>query len=199
MLRLNVGTNRKIGRPDFGSAGASCNLELELDTALFQDLDGLQQVVRRAYAACNQAVNDELSRLTHHDGSQHHDAGQTHDQPAAIQEPVVEIRTTPAINGATVTRIQPAQFTTQPSPRPATTSQVRAIRAICSRRKIDLVALLRDRFGIQTADELGIRQASALIDELKGDEGTGGPSTSNVSGNGAGNHAGTYAVNGGAR
>jgi hypothetical protein len=200
MLRLNVGTNRKIGRPDFGSAGASCNLELELDTALFQDLDGLQQVVRRAYAACNQAVNDELSRLTHHDGRQHHDAGQTHDQPAAIQEPVVEIRTTPAINGATVTRIQPAQFTTQPSPRPATTSQVRAIRAICARRKIDLVALLRDRYGIQTADELGIRQASALIDELKSDMGTGGPSTNTgTSGNGAGNHAGTYAVNGGAR
>ena len=198
MLRLNVGTNRKIGQPDFGSAGASCNLELELDTALFQDLDGLQQVVRRAYAACNQAVNDELSRLSN--GSQHHDGGQTHDQPAANPEPVVEIRTTPAINGATVTRIQPAQFTTQPSPRPATTSQVRAIRAICSRRKIDLVALLRERYGIQTADELGIRQASALIDELKSDEGTGGPSTNtDTNGNGSGNHAGTYAVNGGAR
>ena len=194
MLRLNVGTNRKIGQPDFGSAGASCNLELELDTALFQDLDGLQQVVRRAYAACNQAVNDELSRLTN--GSQHHDAGQTHNQPASIQEPVVEVRTSPAINGATVTRIQPAQFTTQPSPRPATTSQVRAIRAICSRRKIDLVALLRDRYGIQTADELGIRQASTLIDELKGDEPATSPGTN---GHANGNGSGTYAVNGGAR
>ena len=47
MLRLNVGTNRKIGQPDYGSAGASCNLELELDTGLFQDLEGLQQVVKR--------------------------------------------------------------------------------------------------------------------------------------------------------
>ena len=188
MLRLNVGTNRKIGQPDFGSAGASCNLELELDTALFQDLDGLQQVVRRAYAACNQAVNDELSRLTN--GSQHHDAGQTHEP---TPEPVVEIRTSPAINGATVTRIQPAQFTTQPSPRPATTSQVRAIRAICSRRKIDLLALLRDRYGIQTADELGIRQASALIDELKGDEPTNGHTNGHTNGNGA------YATTGGAK
>ena len=193
MLRLNVGTNRKIGQPDYGSAGASCNLELELDTALFQDLDGLQQVVRRAYAACNQAVNDELSRLTHHDGSQHDDGAQSHEP---TPEPVVEIRTTPAINGATVTRIQPAQFTPQPSPRPATTSQVRAIRAICSRRKIDLLALLRDRYGIQTADELGIRQASALIDELKCDEGSSHPGTN---GHANGNGSGTYAVNGGAR
>ena len=89
-----------------------------------------------------------------------------------------------------VTRIRPAQFTTQPSPRPATTSQVKAIRAICARRKIDLVGMLRERFGLTTADELGIRQASNLIDELKGDEPTASPGTN---GNGA------YAMNGGAR
>ena len=198
MLRLNVGTNRKIGQPDYGSAGASCNLELELDTTLFQDLDGLQQVVRRAYAACNQAVNDELARLTHH--SQHHEVS----QPGISPEPVVEIRTSPAINGARVSTSIPARTITpacttttaetHPSPRPATTSQVRAIRAICSRRKIDLVGLLREKFGIQTADELGIRQASDLIDELKSDEPTASPGT-----NGHANGNGTYAVNGGAR
>ena len=202
MLRLNVGTNRKIGQPDYGSAGASCNLELELDTALFQDLDGLQQVVRRAYAACNQAVNDELARLTHH--SQHHDVS----QPGISPEPVVEIRTSPMNPGARVTTSIPARTTTpartitptrtttetHPSPRPATTSQVRAIRAICSRRKIDLVGLLREKFGIQTADELGIRQASDLIDELKSDEPTASPGT-----NGHANGNTAYAATGVAR
>ena len=78
---------------------------------------------------------------------------------------------------------------TRPAPRPATVSQVKAIRAIAARRKIDLVGMLRERFGLTTADELGIRQASNLIDELKGDEGTS-PGT-----NGTGN----YAVTGGAR
>jgi hypothetical protein len=67
---------------------------------------------------------------------------------------------------------------------------VKAIRAICARRKIDLVGLLRERFGLSTADELGIRQASNLIDELKSDEPT--PAGSN------GNGAGAYAA-GGAR
>ena len=177
MLKLNVGTNRKIGQPDFGSAGASCNLELELDTGLFQDLDGLQQVVKRAYAACNQAVHDELARIAGDTGK--------NTQPQEI----IEVRTSPAISGTTVTRIQPAQFTNQPSPRPATASQVKAIRAICARRKIDLVGLLRDRFGLTTADELGIRQASNLIDELKSD-GESSPST---------NGNGSYAMNGGAR
>jgi hypothetical protein len=177
MLKLNVGTNRKIGQPDFGSAGASCNLELELDTGLFQDLEGLQQVVRRAYAACNQAVQDELARI----------AGDTckNTQP----QEVIEVRTTPTISGAPVTRIPTAQFTSQPSPRPATASQVKAIRAIAARRKIDLVGMLRERFGLTTADELGIRQASALIDELKSDEGTSPGNNGN----------GTYATTGGAR
>ena len=85
-------------------------------------------------------------------------------------------------------RLSGPQFTNQPSPRPATASQVKAIRAICARRKIDLVGLLREKFGLTTADELGIRQASNLIDELKSDEGT-----SPANGNGA------YATTGGAR
>jgi hypothetical protein len=58
---------------------------------------------------------------------------------------------------------------------------VKAIRAIAARRKIDLVGLLRDKFGLTTADELGIRQASNLIDELKGDE----PTAAGTSGDGA--------------
>ena len=102
-------------------------------------------------------------------------------------------RVTASIPARTIT---PTRTTTEthPSPRPATTSQVRAIRAICSRRKIDLMGLLREKFGIQTADELGIRQASDLIDELKSDEPTASPGT-----NGHANGSGAYAVNGGAR
>jgi hypothetical protein len=106
---------------------------------------------------------------------------------------VVEVRTSPAINGATVTaqsRTPSQRIQTQPSPRPATVSQVKAIRAIASRRRIDLVGLLRERFGLQTADELGIRDASNLIDELKSDDQDG------ASANGHKN--GTYA-SGGAR
>ena len=57
------------------------------------------------------------------------------------------------------------------------------------------MGLLRDRFGLHTADELGIRQASDLIDELKSD-GESGPGTNgHTNPNG---HPG-YATNGGAR
>jgi len=117
-------------------------------------------------------------------------------QPAsqAHAHEAIEVRTGPAITGATVTAHErtPAQrLPSQPSPRPATASQVKAIRAIASRRRIDLAALLRERFGVQTAESLGIRQASDLIDELKSDD---------QNGTGSSGHAnGPYATNGGAR
>jgi len=182
MLKLHAGVSKKVGLPGFSSASASCTIEAELDSSLLMDTAGFQIVVQRAYQSCEQAVEDQIARLTYGNGS---DASQTNAQP----QEVIEVRTTPTISGAPVTRIPTAQFSNQPSPRPATASQVKAIRAIAARRKIDLVGMLRERFGIQTADELGIRQASALIDELRGDEGTS-PGTN---GNGA------YATTGGAR
>jgi hypothetical protein len=192
MLKLHAGVSKKVGLPGFSSASASCTIEAELDSSLLQDHEGFQIVVRRAYQSCEQAVQDQIARLT--------SDGDSEPQP----QEVVEVRTSPAISGATVTRIPAAQIVTNsadtrltnravfrdaPSPRPATASQVKAIRAIAARRKIDLVGLLRDRFGLTTADELGIRQASALIDELKSDE----PTTAGSNGNGA------YATTGGAR
>jgi hypothetical protein len=62
-LKLNVGVNKKIGLPDFGSLGTSCHVEVEVDSSLiFDDLDAFHQKVRQAYVACSQAVNDELAR-----------------------------------------------------------------------------------------------------------------------------------------
>jgi hypothetical protein len=107
---------------------------------------------------------------------------------------VIEVRTSPAITGATITaqsRVPASRVQPQPSPRPATASQVKAIRAIAARRRIDLVGLLRERFGLQTADELGIRDASNLIDELKSDDQDGASASGHTNG--------TYATNGGAR
>jgi hypothetical protein len=181
MLKLHAGVSKKVGLPGFSSASASCTIEAELDSSLLQDHEGFQVVVRRAYQSCEQAVEDEIARLTS-------------DTSVGTQpQEVIEVRTSPAMSGASVTRIPATQFTNQPSPRPATASQVKAIRAIAARRKIDLVGLLRERFGLTTADALGIREASALIDELKSDEPTNGHANGHTNGNGA------YAVTGGAR
>jgi hypothetical protein len=201
MLKLHAGVSKKVGLPGFSSASASCTIEAELDSSLLQDHDGFQTVVRRAYQSCEKAVEDQIARLLLQGNPtpispvcvpdapappQTTNGPQTRSQsPSRAFQPVtqeaIEVRTSPVISGATVTRIPAAQFSTQPSPRPATASQVKAIRAIAARRKIDLVGLLRERFGLTTADELGIRQASNLIDELKSDE----PTTAGTSGDGA--------------
>jgi hypothetical protein len=62
-LKLNGGISKKVGLPDYGSLGTTCNVEVEVDGRLiFDDLDGFHQKVRQAYVACAQAVNDELAR-----------------------------------------------------------------------------------------------------------------------------------------
>jgi hypothetical protein len=214
MLKLHAGVSKKVGLPGFSSASASCTIEAELDSTLLNDTEGFQIVVQRAYQSCEKAVEDQIARLLVQgnptpnspvcvpDVSKHiqtTNGPQTRSQsPSRASQPVtqevIEVRTSPTISGATVTRIPAAQLSTQPSPRPATASQVKAIRAIAARRKIDLVGLLRERFGLTTADELGIRQASNLIDELKSDEPTSSPST-----NGHANGNGACATTGGAR
>jgi hypothetical protein len=187
MLKLHAGVSKKVGLPGFSSASASCTIEAELDSSLLTDSAGFQIVVQRAYQSCEKAVADQIARLTH-------------ESPDDVSQPqpreVIEVRTSPAISGARITAngaelpaTNRAVFRDVPSPRPATASQVKAIRAIAARRKIDLVGLLRERFGLTTADELGIRQASSLIDELKSDD----PTTAGSNGNGA------YAATGGAR
>ena len=205
MLKLHAGVSKKVGLPGFSSASASCTIEAELDGSLLHDREGFQTVVQRAYKSCEKAVEDQIARLLVQgnptpnspvcvpDVSEHPQATngpQTRSQtPSHASQPVpqevIEVRTSPAIGGTRITTTS----NSLPSHRPATASQVRALRAIAARRKIDLVGLLRDRFGLQTADELGIRQASNLIDELKSDEPAATPS----------NGTGAYATTGGAR
>jgi hypothetical protein len=153
-LRLNVGVSRKVGLPDYGSVGASCNVEVEVDANLIdRDLDAFHARVRDVYVACHQAVHDELARL---------------------QSPVEPPRETPAPPPRAASNGQPAgnDHADRPAagrsrPRsPATEKQVRAIRSIASRQHADLDGILQDH-GVSRPEDLSIRQASELIDALK--------------------------------
>jgi hypothetical protein len=56
----------------------------------------------------------------------------------------------------------------QDSGPPATASQARALHAIAKKQHVDLQHLLRDRFGVGKPEDLLLKQASELIDELNG-------------------------------
>jgi hypothetical protein len=154
-LKLNVGVSKKVGLPDYGSAGATCNIEMELDTHLLEtDLDGFHKCVRSVYVAARQAVHDELARLQ--------------GQPAP---PPVETRNgTPdqptRRNGHPVPSTRPAGNRNRP-PRPATANQVRAIEAIARRLNADLEGLLREEFAVERVEDLSMSEASRVIDDLK--------------------------------
>jgi hypothetical protein len=162
-MKLNVGVSRKVGLPDYGSVGASCNLELELDSGLLErDLEAFQTQIRGAYVAAHQAVHDELVRL------QGPKPEAREELSARVANGSVPRNGHPRNNGhAAVTRTQgePAR-----AAKPATPSQVKAIRAIAHKQDADLEAILRQEYEVERPEELTLRQASALIDMLKGAE-----------------------------
>jgi hypothetical protein len=166
-LKLNVGVSRKVGLPDYCSAGASCNVEVELDSGLLQhDLGAFHAEVRAAFIAARQAVDDELVRLQAQSTSS---VGFS----AAVSGHGRRNGTPVQTNGApTRTSGVPARAngTNGRAPRPATPNQIKAIRAIARRQNANLKGLLVDKFGVEMPEDLTLSQASAFIDRLKAGE-----------------------------
>jgi len=77
MIKLNAGVSRKVGEPNYGSRGATVNVELELESSAAQDADVLQDRIRRLFAIARDAVDAELGLPGRAEGTA---AGQ---QPAA--------------------------------------------------------------------------------------------------------------------
>jgi len=162
-MKLNVGVSRKVGQPNYGSVGASCNLEMELDAGLLEkDLDGFHARIRAAYAAAHQAVHDELARL-------HPPANSSTEAPSPARSRYLASNDAYRENGngSVATRVQNNGAR---APRPATANQVKAILAIARRQNTDLLSLLRDEYEFERPEDLSIRQASELIDMLKNQE-----------------------------
>ena len=134
-----VGLAQKIGQPDLGSIGASCQIEIELDGVEPTDRRVAERI-QGAYAACRRAIQAELEGF---------DNGQ-----AAL---------------ARVDRSQASRGTPQRdrSNRNATAAQVNAINVITKKMKLDLAGFLQGQYGTARPEELDIRQASKVIDELK--------------------------------
>lgn len=148
MLKLNVGACKKVGEPNYGSRGASVNVELELETSLIAEPQKLRERIRELFGVVRLSLVEELngnggSRSDSADQQQTHQSNghANHDAP-----------TRP--NG-------------QSQPRGATQSQIKALFAIAKSRGLNLNEVIRDRFRCGKPEQLSIREASQLIDVLK--------------------------------
>jgi hypothetical protein len=149
-VKLSVGLQKKVGQPDYGSFGASCHVEFEIDRSMLdQDMDGFHQKIADAFAACRQAVNDQLAQQSGHSSSNGNGHAGNHSSRNGHSH------TNGNGNGA------------RQEVSSATQSQVRAIFAIARRHRLDPNSVVQERFHLNRVEDLSIQEASSLIDELK--------------------------------
>lgn len=73
-LKTNIGVNRKIADNNYGSRGASVNLEIELDCGLIQEPERLQERIRQVFRLAQQSLDEELARQQQGNGTASHAA-----------------------------------------------------------------------------------------------------------------------------
>src|SRR5215469_8583808 len=86
-IKINVGVNKKIGLPDYGSAGSHCNIEIEADNSILDNAEQFLARVKDAYEVARQSVEEELA---HHrpsyGASQTRSTGQSNREPETQQD-----------------------------------------------------------------------------------------------------------------
>jgi hypothetical protein len=137
MFKLIVGVSKKVGRPDYGSQGASLTLETELAGRLEDDRDLLDRTTRELFAAARSAVDEELAAAIAADERESEQVDE--DAAAARRHPQ----------------------------RRATPRQVRALELLAERRRADLAHLATYFFRVDDVAQLTRRQASLLIRRLQ--------------------------------
>ena len=182
-LTVNVGMSRKSSQ-NYQSEGVSINLTAELDQSLLADPPRLQQEIDRVYLQAHTALERQEAALA---DSRTLTTPRTHtvtvtagtlstlqkgndlrhrQQPRALENGVPSVQQPMSPSIETVTNNFNSNGAHGGALRPATESQLRALRAICKRSQFDLDIEAHDEFGLIAA-QLDVRQASQLIDLLK--------------------------------
>lgn len=167
-MKLNVGLSRKVGEANYGSRGASVNLEQEVDATLINEPQRLQERIREMFRLAQEAVDEELTAGSATTSANH--PATNGDTPANGRSRHMTGRNNS--NRSESNHVRGNGSTRQDGRRsavaPATASQVRALHAIANRQGLNLEAVVNDQYGVAEPESLTITQASELIDELNG-------------------------------
>ncbi len=142
MIKLTASVSKKVPMPDIDFSSRSCSAGAEVELASGAGAEELNEKLRALYVLLEAAVDEQLRGPA----------------PPAPQKPLpekVRRRLAGQIGG---------------NGRKATRAQLRAIQTIASERGMgeeDLAEWLEDGFSVGRAEELSVKDASALIDRLK--------------------------------
>jgi hypothetical protein len=64
-MKLNVGASKKVGEANYGSRGASVNIEMELDSGLIAEPNKLREKIRQLFTLVRSSLAEELNGNGH--------------------------------------------------------------------------------------------------------------------------------------
>ena len=171
-VKLNIGLSRKVGEANYGSRGASINLEVELDNGVLNDPGQLRERVHDLYVLARESVDEELQRPADAGpGEFSHANGNGQGRTNGVANGNAHSSNGHSSNGSGNNRADANSNGNGQNGRVevarATQSQIRAIFAISKRQGLDPHTLISERFRVHKMEDLTIREASSLIDDLK--------------------------------
>jgi len=147
MIRLNVGASRKVSDNHYGSRGGCVNVELELDSTLALDSQKLRDHIRKLFDLANASLSEELQANNEHasvEDSHQRDGGSFNGNGSGAG---------PAVS------VVPVRY--------ATEKQILCIQGLARKHGIPVPELLKQA-GVRVFNDMSVRQASAMIEGLKG-------------------------------
>ena len=146
MIKLNVGACRKVSDNHYGSRGGNVNIELELDSSLALDSTKLRDHIRKLFDLANASLSEELQGTA---------------EPASVEE-LRHQRNDDSFNGnsaGNAVSVAPVRF--------ATEKQIICIQGLARKHGVPVPELLKQA-GVRVFNDMSVRQASLMIENLKG-------------------------------
>ncbi len=172
MLTINVGRSRKITQ-DYQSQGFSLNIEGELPSEVLQDQESLQRSTEQLFQLADRLLDEQVRQATTNDRSDRardENGRQRSPNPRdrGSARPQNDERTHGGrhdgngVNGYHGTRTSPHD-----GQRLLTQAQGRAIRNMAHKLGEDPDTRAQEECGVETVEQLTVKQASEIIDLLR--------------------------------
>jgi len=162
MIRLSANLSKKVPLPGVEYSSQQYGAAMEIEVGDGDKPEAIQQRIRELYGMLANAIDEQISGVPGSPAPQSRNNG-NHPPSSPASRPHAETPTNG--NGRTGKATSNGRHVT------ATEAQCRAIFAICKSQGIDVNAVLAD-YNVSRAEDLNVRDASRLIDELKSKQNT---------------------------